>query len=169
MIKFNTNFNAMHKKLLTFSISLFCLLGNITKSHAQREIHPLEPTFTYDYALKYYGNLTLGGFWSLDNFKAPKDVQSIEQYDSFFHDSARSRAVHFYEWKKILYYYNKETGFLEGTTTIDRYNKKVLGQAYKYKTDSLHLIINVEHFSFGENSNKSTQQYIYNLKTETNH
>jgi len=156
----------MHKKILTFSISLFCLLGNITTSHAQREIHPLEPTFTYDYALKYYGNLTLGGFWSLDNFKAPKDVHSIEQYDSFFHDSARSRAVHFYEWKKIIYYYNKDTGFLEGTTTIDRYNKKVLAQAYKYKTDSLYLIINVEHFSFGENSNKLAQQYIYDLKTE---
>ena len=137
-----------------------------TKSHAQREVHPLEPTFTYDYALKYYGNLTLGDYWSLENFKAPKGVQSIEQYESFFHDSARSRAIHYYEWEKRIYYYNKDTGFLERTTTIDRYNKKVLAQAYKYKTDSLHLIINVEHFSFGENSNKSLQQYIYDLKTE---
>lgn len=169
MIKYKTNFNAMYKKLLTFSISLFCIRGNITKSHAQREIHPLEPTFTYDYALKYYGNLTLNDYWSLENFKAPKGIQSIEQYESFFHDSARSRAIHYYEWEKRIYYYNKDTGFLERTTTIDRY-KKVLAQTYKYKTDSLHLIINVEHFSFDEKSNKAVQQtvqqYIYDLKTE---
>lgn len=160
----------MNIQLHTLLLLVFLFFFNITKSNAQREIHPLEPTFTYDYAFKYYGNLTLGDYWSLDNFKAPKGVKSIEQYESFFHDSARSRAVHYYEWKKRIYYYNKDTGFLEGTTTIDRYNKKVLAQAYKYKTDSLHLIINVEHFSFDEKSNKAVQQtvqqYIYDLKTE---
>lgn len=157
----------MRIKLHPFFILLFCLFCSITKSHAQREIHPLEPTFTYDYALKYYGNLTLGGFWSLDNFKAPKGVKSIEQYESFFHDSARSRAIHYKYWGKRIYYYNKDTGFLERTVNFDTDNQtKKSTQVYRYKTDSLHLIINVEYFSFSEKSNKAVQQYIYDLRTE---
>jgi len=157
----------MRIKLHPFFILLFCLFCSITKSHAQREIHPLEPTFTYDYALKYYGNLTLGDYWSLDNFKAPKGVKSIEQYESFFHDSARSRAIHYKYWGKRIYYYNKDIGFLERTVNFDTDNQtKKSTQVYRYKTDSLHLIINVEYFSFGEKSNKAVQQYIYDLRTE---
>lgn len=157
----------MHKKLLTFSISLFCLLGNITKSHAQREIHPLEPTFTYDYALKYYGNLTLGGFWSLDNFKAPKDVQSIEQYESFYDwsDFYRSRDRMLMGEKKV-YYYNKDTGFLERSIYLDGNHKMKSTHFYSHKTDSLHLTISIKNNYFARDFTTNTMQYIYDVKTE---
>lgn len=157
----------MHKKLLTFSISLFCLLGNITKSHAQREIHPLEPMFTYDYALKYYGNLTLYGFWSLENFKAPKDVQRIEQYESFYdwNDFYRNRD-RMLNGEKNIYYYNKETGFLERSIYLDRNHKMKSTHFYSYKTDSLHLTISIKNNYFARDFTTNTMQYIYDVKTE---
>ncbi|SFO06052.1 hypothetical protein SAMN05421741_11878 [Paenimyroides ummariense] len=157
----------MHKKLLPFSISLFCLLGNITKSHAQREIHPLDPMFTYDYALKYYGNLTLYGFWSLENFKAPKDVQRIEQYESFYdwNDFYRNRD-RMLNGEKNIYYYNKETGFLERSIYLDRNHKMKSTHFYSYKTDSLHLTISIKNNYFARDFTTNTMQYIYDVKTE---
>lgn len=167
MIKYKTNFNTMRIKLHPFFILLFCLFCSITKSHAQREIHPLEPTFTYDYALKYYGNLTLGDYWSLDNFKAPKGVKSIEQYESFYdwNDFYRSRD-RMLNGEKNIYYYNKETGFLERSIYLDRNLKTKSTHFYSYKTDSLHLTISIKNNYFARDFTTNTMQYIYDVKTE---
>jgi len=157
----------MHTKLLSFSFLVICLLYNIPKSYAQREIHPLEPTFTYDYAFKYYENLTLGGFWSLDNFKAPKDVQSIEQYENFYDwsDFYRSRD-RMLVGEKNIYYYNKETGFLERSIYLDRNLKTKSTHFYSYRTDSLHLTISIKNNYFARDFSTNTMQYIYDVKTE---
>ncbi|MEG0917051.1 MAG: hypothetical protein RSF68_08565 [Myroides sp.] len=157
----------MRIKLRPFFILLFCFFCSITKSHAQREIHPLEPTFTYDYALKYYGNLTLGDYWSLDNFKAPKGVKSIKQYESFYdwNDFYRSRDRMLNGEKKI-YYYNKDTGFLERSIYLERNHKMKSTHFYSYKTDSLHLTISIKNNYFAREFSTNTIQYIYDLKTE---
>lgn len=153
-------------KLHTLSLLVILFFFNQTNIHAQREIHPLEPTFTYDYALKYYGNLTLGGFWSLENFKALKDVQTIEQYESFYdwNDFYRNRDRMLIGEKKI-YYYNKETGFLERSIYLDRNHNKST-HFYSYKTDSLHLTISIKNNYFARNFSTNTMQYIYDVKTE---
>jgi len=158
----------MNKKLPYLILILLCICIS-TKSHAQREIHPLEPTFTYDYALKYYGNLTLGGFWSLENFKAPKGVKSIEQYESFYdwNDFYRSRD-RMLNGEKNIYYYNKKTGFIERAIYLDRNHKKKSTHFYSYRTDSLYLTINVKsnYFAREFSTNTITMQYVYDVKTE---
>src|SRR5690606_590981 len=91
---------------------------------------------------------------------------SIEQYESFYdwNDFYRSRDRMLNGEKKI-YYYNKETGFLERSIYLDRNHKKFT-HFYSYKTDSLHLTISIKNNYFARDFTTNTMQYIYDVKTE---
>ncbi len=102
-----------------FCTLLFFSTGN--KSYSQREIHPLEPMFTYDYALKYYGNVGVidlidknfgAKFCSIENFKAPVGLKRIELSDDE-HFMSLALSTKRMKLHKIIYYYNSDTGFLE--------------------------------------------------------
>src|SRR5690554_5491861 len=99
----------MNLKPLHFLLIIFTLCV-VNKSYAQREIHPLESMFTYEYALKYYANAGIRDFiekefgttyFFLDNFKVPLGIKSIERISKY-------------------YYYNQENGFLEKSIEIAR-------------------------------------------------
>lgn len=156
----------MNKKLSYLILTLLCIFSS-TKSYSQREIHPLEQMFTYDF--KYYGNLTLDNFWSLENFKAPRGIKSIEEYEEHSSENFRRRVSFFHSTNRI-HFYNEETGFLEKTITYDERNgfkEKRYIQIYKYRIDGLNLIINVEYSFFGKELYDSQYyRYVYDLKTE---
>lgn len=169
-------------KVLQHINKLFCTLlffsaGN--KSYSQREIHPLEPMFTYDYALKYFNNEALNilssrEYWFLDNFKTSTNVCAIEEY--YYHDDSL-----FYGYSRYLsnstinprfpivkiYNYNSETRFLEKSISIS-VNKKyniILDtlevKNYSYDIDSLFTKIIVS-----SKKNNSHSQYIFQNSTQ---
>ena len=116
-------FYVMDLKLL-YSLMTVFIFCPTTKSYSKREIHPLEPMFTYDYALKYYGNIRAikksrihkaPQYKALENFTAPKGVSSIEHYvprqDAYFNcEGYRPYGTLPYPVKTC--YYDIETGFL---------------------------------------------------------
>ena len=67
--------------------------------------------------------------------------------------------------KKKIYYYNKETGFLERSIYLDRNHKKFT-HFYSYNTDSLYLTISIKNNYFASEFSTNTMQYIYDVKTE---
>src|SRR5690554_3191899 len=113
----------MDLKLL-YSLMTVFIFCPATKSYSQREIHPLEPMFTYDYASKYYRNIRAieksriykaPQYKALENFTAPKGVSSIEHYvqtqDAYF-NCEEYCPDEILPYPSRTYYYDIETGFL---------------------------------------------------------
>lgn len=149
----------MNKKLSYIILTLLCVFSS-TKSYSQREIHPLEPMFTYDYALKYYGNIRAikksrihkaPQYKALENFTAPKGVSSIEHYvptqDAYFNcESYRPNETLLHPVKTC--YYDIETGFLtkEVYKSTDEEGKvKEAVYTYNYKFEEESTTIKVPH------------------------
>lgn len=110
-----------------FCTLLFFSAGN--KNYSQREIHPLEPMFTYDYALKYYSNLHIIGkvhdYCSIENFKAPDGVKTIESlYNYQYYPTSTGRMFTNIIDSKVLYHYNPDTGYLEQRLLLKISDKK---------------------------------------------
>lgn len=173
---------------------LFCTLFvfcGCTKTYSQREIHPLEPMFTYDYALKYYSNLPIAeylasySYWFLENFSAPIGVESIEEYSStysYYHTPLKNfRHISSFGISednpgtlKNIYYYNKITGNMEKSIVLKIDQKHMLTDTiiksfYSYKIDSLKTIIDIERSNrYQETREYYTVQlqYIFDTKTK---
>lgn len=143
---------------LQYINKIFCTLlffSAGTKSYSQREIHPLEPMFTYDYAVKYSKNAVIKNlicnefgveYYFLENFKAPKGVQNIEILSSN-HGSPFigysliyapiDEELNIRKSSIIKYYYN-ENGFLEKSVLIKpNYIEEVLNQFYYNEKNGL--------------------------------
>lgn len=148
-------------KVLQHINKLFCTLlffsvGN--KSYSQREIHPLEPMFTYDYALKYNKTAFIQKFLStkfdvdyyfLENFKAPIGINSIEMITSdhgspfIGYSLIYKKGLDKKEFNKVIFYYN-EDGFIE--KSVEVVNKNKIKNQYTYrKLNGLIEIIASEH------------------------
>ena len=150
-----------------FCTLLFFSTGN--KSYSQREIHPLEPMFTYDYALKYYQNIGIRNdfvkdFWLIDNFKASSDLEIVEVYGIENYPKS-GELIHSGNIKHV-YFYDSTTGFLKKSMILALNNnyktiKTLEERQFKYNIDNLHTTINVERVVFGDKTKKYKQQYIY--------
>ncbi len=175
-----------------FCTLLFFSVGN--KSYSQREIHPLEPMFTYDYALKYYGNKTLITFrgtyhnWLLENFKAPENVISIEEYQwysrySFSHGHYLNRANFNFDEEivnslkrpiemKRIDTYDLSTGFVKETKIfyVDRNSKAIIDtlemRTYSYNEDNSQTIIDVSIDESWDKPYSFKMQYHFQKSTD---
>lgn len=159
-------------KPLQYINKIFCTLLVFTtgnKSYSQREIHPLEPMFTYDYALKYYQNTGLRNdfvkdFWLIDNFKAIVGMETVEVYG--IENYPKSGTFLHSGNIKYVYFYNIETGFLQKSVVFALSNNskiiKTLEERYfDYSIDSLHTTINVERVVFEDKIKTYKQLYMY--------
>lgn len=137
--------NKIFCTLLVFSV------GN--KSYSQREIHPLEPMFTYDYALKYSKNAAIRNlicnefgveYYFLENFRGPTNIRNIETVDSD-HGSPfigysliyvpDDKHLHIRKLGKIIYYYNEQS-FLEKSVRIGLNDIEEIINQYYYKEEN---------------------------------
>src|SRR5690554_6932623 len=108
-------------KYIKISFVLFFIFTIGENAYSQREIQPFENQFTYDYALKYYGNLNMKNslknnwyalYFFLENFKASPGIKHIEEGNMAYLDD-----VHYKYSSKRNYYYN-EQGFLNKIVMI---------------------------------------------------
>lgn len=165
---------------LQYINKIFCTLlffSAGTKSYSQREIHPLEPMFTYDYALKLFTKNIFSyprfyaPYFPIDSFKAPIGVKSIISYDFInLFDLGRD------EDRKRVYYYDHSTGYLQESYYL-RLNKNqtvkdTIGkQLYKYTINSENTIISIkgtyeDSYSKRSKTTNYSTEYVYDNKTE---
>lgn len=163
-----------HINKLFYLFFVFCI-G--TESYSQREIHPLEPMFTYDYALKYYSNLPIKSFLYndlniqycfLDNFRCPQQIDTILLNKEYY---TTEEVMEYHEpiaklSNRHLHFYDKNTGFLERSIFL-RFSDDSMKidtlkvQNYSYKVDgNLYKILK-------KSSNEQTSyEYIFDKKSE---
>lgn len=153
-----------------FCTLLFFSAGN--KSYSQREIHPLEPMFTYDYALKYYGNIMAhttyianDWWWCIENFKAPIGVKEIKVFEDFPYYSLFRGHNLIKGNGKIIYTFNSTTGFLDESRKLDKRNRIVSRSNYKYSFGKTRTEIKVITNQY-ERDVYSDITYIYENKTD---
>ena len=142
----------MDLKLL-YSLMTVFIFCPVTKSYSQREIHPLEPMFTYDYALKYCSHLSIidtdGDYWFIDNFKAPVGVETIQNNRDFYYPVFnRERVTAEPNYEKKIFNYNSATGYLQQSLylkSLKRDNKFDTLQisTYKYSFENEKTIVEV--------------------------
>lgn len=176
-------------ELLKFINKLFCTMSvfcGVTKTYAQREIHPLETLFTYDYALKTYMNLaTISSisslrealpysYWLLDNFKTPDvDVSRLEYTNEMTSLVRLGRLYDRTHIEKTIHYFNSDTGYLKQTFALRPYltgvSDTVYNKNYKYEIDNINTKIYVEHI-FSRSSSEMVKNrvftYLFENKTE---
>src|SRR5690554_116119 len=164
MIKSNIYNMSLKKTHYLFLFASMFFVGN--KSYSQREIHPLEPMFTYDYALRYHRNEGVREYikdklcvssklYFIENFKAPLGVKSIEvNTDERINISFSIDFKHMEEMFKTIYYYNSETGLLEKRVQVkpEPANENEVVTEYNYTTKNDSIIITTSH----------NEEYIFN-------
>jgi len=160
-----------------FCTLLFFATGN--KSYSQREIHPLEPMFTYNYALKYYihkpvrdffmnefdGNVE---FWMIENFKSLSGVSNIEQQflRNYRYDNKYLIFRNVEKDIKYKYFYNAETGFLEKSqrfqeTTLNDVGGFIDLKEFFYFFDEQFTTIEVNRFVDEPAIDTLNYKYVY--------
>lgn len=171
------------------TLLVFCVGA---KTHSQREIHPLESMFTYDYALKYYSTQSVkisdyNGYWHIENFKAPKKVYKIIEYeypDRFIFNYGIYLARSTWLIKKDIeqptiwkteHYFDANTNYLQKTILykVEKKKESVIDtleiKTYKYTIDRLYTTIKIAKTIFPQQaiSDKTfkTTEYYYENST----
>lgn len=181
--------------LLQYINKIFCAVLVFATGHetySQREIHPLEPMFTYDYALKYYSTQSVKisayeGYWHIENFKAPIKVSKITEYDYpnrflFNYGTYLTRSTWLIKkdleqhsiWK-TEHYFDPKTNYLQKTVlyNIEKKNKSIIDtleiKTYKYNIDKSHTTIRITKTLFPQRGvpNKIFNRADYTYKNLT--
>ena len=167
---------------LQYIDKLFCILFVFcagTKSHSQREIHPLEPLYTYDYALKTYNNLAIISptlhykYWQLENFMMPKGVNVIEEFQFYPADiymPIRRTGDNGSEDKKYIHTLNSKNGFIRKTLYLQIQGNDIVDtiyvKNYKIDVDSLNTVIIIKKTLKNVSNETYSYQYTFNNKTK---
>ena len=150
-----------------FCTLLFFSAGN--KSYSQREIHPLEPMFTYDYALKYYSNLHVIGrvpnYWSIENFKAPIGVKTIKNLYDYLYYPADRRFGNTRGEK--VYHYNSDTGFLKEQLLLKITDKKEVADTLIIRSFTYHFDEDVTIIKSETKSSEYNGNTTYTFENQT--